>query len=149
MGEVIVYVDIDASIDKIFDLVKDTEAVMGFMPSGWEVEVTKITEGPIQEGTEFHVKAKKGLLGIDYIDRIDRLVKNREIFSSSEQGTSFSLLRWALETLSGKIRLTRHVKYALPYSILGWLMDKLWVENAFRKEGEIRWLQNIKSHLEK
>ena len=48
MGEVVDHVDIEAPPDKIFDLVRDVEAVMKLMPEGWDVEVTKLTEGSIR-----------------------------------------------------------------------------------------------------
>lgn len=148
MGEVIISIDVDASVDKVFNLVREPEKIVSLMPSDWEVDVTKLTEGPTQIGTRYHSKIKKGALSLDWVDQIEVLSENEELLARSVEGVKFDILRWTLTSINGKTRLTRHVKYTLPYSFIGSLLDKLLAENSFRKTG-IEWLQNIKAHLEK
>ncbi len=147
VGEVTVSIEIRASIDDVFDLVSNLQGVMDLMPSGWEVEVTKLNEGEVGKGTRHRVKARKGRMSIDYVDQIEGFVENQEVLSQSIEGFKFRLLRWNLESLNGKTRLTRRAEYAMPYSIIGRLLDRLWAQNALKKKGEA-WLRNIRSHLE-
>ena len=87
-------------------------------------------------------------MALRWVDQLEVLDENREVLARAVEGVRFDVLRWTLEPIEGGTRLTRHVRYNLPYSFVGSLLDVLWAENSFRKTG-IDWLQNIKAHLEK
>ena len=147
MGDVVVSVDINAPNSKVFELVKDIEKVIHFMPAGWEVSVERLSQGPIEIGSKFHVSIKKGFLTLDYVEEIVNLDENKEVHSKSVDGFDFNCLRWIIEPSNDTTRLTRHVKFRMPYSFIGSLMEKLWAEKTFENTGK-EWLQKIKRFLE-
>jgi hypothetical protein len=86
MGKVKVSIEIKASAVDVFSLVQNSEKVVTLMPSDWQINVEKLTEGPIREGTGHRIRAKKGLLGVDYKDRVEEIVENQKIITRTGTG---------------------------------------------------------------
>jgi ribosome-associated toxin RatA of RatAB toxin-antitoxin module len=147
MGKVVSSVEINAPSSRVFSLVCDLEKVVEFMPPGWEVNVRKLFEGPVKAGSQFHVKIKKGLLTINYVEEVMSIDEEKEIYSISIEGFNFKSLKWILDPVEEGTRLIKEVEFKMPYSFIGLLIEKVWAEDAFKRTGE-EWLKNIKKHLE-
>ena len=147
MGRVIVSVDIEAPPENVFSLIKNTEQVVSLMPPGWKVDAYKVTEGDIGVGTEYDIKIKSRWLKIAYRDKVEEVVDNKKIRSRSVEGFNYTNLAWLVEAKNNETRLIRQAEFRLPYSVFGWVIEKLVADWMFKRVGE-QWLRNIKANLE-
>lgn len=150
MGIIKISTEIDVSVEKVFHLVKDEKRMLDLVPlPRGKIYVEKLTEGPLQVGTEFSVAYRVGFFTLKlWTSKVIELVENRLYHTRSSSGFNFKASIWTLESLPRGTRLTRYVKYELPGSVIGKVVDRLWVNRWLKKKTTL-WIKDIKKYLEK
>jgi ribosome-associated toxin RatA of RatAB toxin-antitoxin module len=139
-------IEIEASPEKVFALVLDTRKVSEFTKGDEKVEIT--SKGPFQLGTTVHMTSKSAGLKTELDMEVVEFERNRKLIMHTVGASKVSLKSWWIlePTMKGTI-LTHGGEYKIPYSILGKILDKLWVKRNMEKTIE-KILEETKKALE-
>ena len=151
MGKVTKSIEIEASPEKVFafmcDLEKMNEITKGSHTSSF-VESVYTSKGPIGVGTTRHTVGKFGGQRAEFDMEITEFEKNKKL---SIRTIGSSKFKWhgtdVLETTAKGTKLTSNIDYEPPYSVIGKIIDKLWVHKDIEK-GIERSLNDMKKALE-
>jgi carbon monoxide dehydrogenase subunit G len=139
-------IEIEASPEKVFAFIIDTEKLNEITKGFQEIEIT--SKGPIGVGTTGHIVGKAGGSQMELDMEITEFEKNKKI-SMRTIGTSKFKMQGShiLEPTAKGTKLTNTMDYELPYSILGKIVNKLKVSKDIEKRME-KELWNMKKALE-
>ncbi len=139
-------IEIESSPDKVFALVLDTKKVSEFTKGDEKVEIT--SKGPFQVGTTVHMTSKSAGLKTELDMEVVEFEKNRKMIMHTVGASKVGLKSWwILEPTTKGTMLTHGGEYKVPYSILGKILDKLWVRRNMEKTIE-KILEEMKKALE-
>ncbi len=146
MTKVTKSIEIEASPEKVFAFITDTEKINEITKGVQEAEYT--SKGPVGVGSILHVISKAGGQQAEFDMEITEFEKNKKMsmhtIGASKVKTQTSSI---LEPTAKGTKLTRTHDYQLPYSILGKIVDKLRVSKDIEKSME-KQLSGIKKALE-
>ena len=132
MGKFSKSIEIEASPEKVFAFILDTEKINELNKGIMEMEQT--SKGPVGVGSTSHWVGTAGGTQQEFDMEITEFVKNKKIASrvigASKLKGSFS---YTLEPTAKGTKLTFSMDYKLPYSVLGKLVDKLKVGKEMKK----------------
>jgi carbon monoxide dehydrogenase subunit G len=139
-------IEIEASPEKVFAFIIDTEKLNEITKGFQEIEIT--SKGPIGVGTTGHIVGKAGGSQMELDMEITEFEKNKKV-SMRTIGASKLKAQMSdiLEPTAKGTKLTRTSDYELPYSILGKIIDKLRVSKDMEKSME-KVLRDTKKALE-
>ena len=146
MGKVSRSIEIEASPEKVFALLCDTEKMNEINKEIEEAEYT--SEGPIGVGTTRHVVGNAGKFKAEVYIEITEFEKNKKIrWRTIGASTIKANVSQSLEPTAKGTKLTFTNDYEPPYSILGKIVDKLMIHKNVEKNME-RYQKNMKKALE-
>ena len=137
-------IEIEASPEKVFSFINDTEKMNKAHGGFTKGEYT--SKGPVGVGTIVHMVGTHGGSKTEWDMEVTEFVKNKKVTTHTDKPSKMtnSLI---LEPTDKGTKLTHSMEYELPYSILGKVIDKLKVSRDVKKELNI-WLPNAKKALE-
>jgi coenzyme Q-binding protein COQ10 len=139
-------IEIESSPDKVFALVLDTKKVSEFTNGDEKVEIT--SKGPFEVGTTWHMTSKSAGLKTETDMEVTEFEKNKKMISHSIGASKLDLKTWwTLEPTAKGTKVTHGADYKVPYSILGKILDKLWIRRNMEKTIE-KILEEMKKTLE-
>ena len=106
------------------------------------------SNGPVGVGSTLHTVGYAGKRKTEYDEEVIEFVQNKKavyrvVGASAYKQTS----TWTFEPTAKGTKLTNHMDYELPYSVLGKLADKLTIHKEFEKE-VTKLFENIKKGIE-
>ncbi len=150
MGIIKFSIEVDSPAEKVFIYISDEHAMLSLirLPLGFKLSVKKLTENPLEVGSEYKVFLKMGCISLKLWDvKIIELVEDKLYHTKSISGLNIKSSKSIVEPIQSRTKLTRFVEYELPLSFLGEILDRLWIHRVLeRKTAE--WLQNIKKQIE-
>ena len=147
MPELTKNIEIQASPEKVFAFINDTEKVNQATKGYLEREIT--SKGPVGIGATYHFVASAGGRIAEFDMEVTEFEKDKKVGAKSVGASKFKMdtLLWILEPTSKGTKATFQIKYKLPYSVLGEVIDKLKVgKDMDRLNSEM--LQKIKKAIE-
>ena len=139
-------IEFEASPEKVFTFINDTEKMNKAGAGFTEVEYT--SKGPVGVGTTMHIVAAGGGNTAEWDMEVTEFVKNKKVAMRTIGASKFKMTDlWTLEPTAKGTKLTYNTEYELPYSVLGKLIDKLKVSKDIEK-GFTKILANMKKALE-
>ncbi len=139
-------VEINASPEKVFALLTDREEVPKWNKLIKEAIVT--SKQPTGIGSTVHYVGEAGGARGEWDIETTEWVKNKKYAWHTTSGDVAMLVTWTLREADGGTELTYEIRYELPYSILGKIINKLKASKDI-ENGMISALQNLKQLLEK
>ena len=146
MGKLTKSIEIEASPEKVFAFILDSEKMNEINKGFTEIEYT--SKGPVGVGTTSHHIAKVGGQEREWDMEVTEFVKNKK-WSSHTIGASKTKMvnSWTFEPTAKGTKLTFSLDYEVPYSVLGKVIDKLKIgKDIERSMGKV--LANVKKALE-
>jgi ribosome-associated toxin RatA of RatAB toxin-antitoxin module len=139
-------IEIKSSPDKVFALMLDAKKVSEFTKGDENVDIT--SKGPVEVGTTVHMTSKSAGLKTELDMEVTEFEKNKKMIMHTVGASKVDLRSWwMLEPTAKGTMLTHGGDYKLPYSILGKIIDNLWVRRSMEKSIE-KILEGMKKTLE-
>ena len=146
MGKLTKSIEIEASPEKVFAFILDSEKMNEINKGGPQMEPT--TKGPDGVGSTSHWVAPIGEKKMEFDMEITEFVKNKKVATRTVGASKFKMTgSYVLEPTAKGTKLTFSVDYELPYSVLGKLVDKLKVGKEMEK-GSGEAMEKVKKALE-
>jgi uncharacterized protein YndB with AHSA1/START domain len=137
---------IDAPPEKVFALLTDRKEVTKWNKLIKEAIVT--SKEPTGVGSTVHYVGEAGGARGEWDIETTEWVKNKKYAWRTTSGDVAMLTTWTLKEANGTTELTYEIRYELPYSILGKIIDRLKASRDI-ENGMIKALQNLKQLSEK
>ena len=131
MGKLTKSIEIEASPEKVFDFINDTER-MNKAHEGF-TQATYTSKGPVGLGTTMHMVGKHGGSNLEWDMKITEFEKNKKVTMYTETPSRMKLAL-ILEPTAKGTNLTQALDYEVPYSFVGKIVDKLKVSKDVDKE---------------
>ncbi len=132
MAKVTKTIEIEASPEKVFAFLIDSEKMNEITKGYMEVEPT--SKGPLGVGSTAHHVASAGRNQQEFDTEITEFVKNKKGAVRTIGASKFKMTAsYALEPTAKGTKLTYSMDYELPYSVLGKIIDKLKVGKDMEK----------------
>jgi uncharacterized protein YndB with AHSA1/START domain len=134
-------VKINAPPEKVFGLLTDREQVPKWNKLIKEARVTSTQQTGV--GSTVHYVGEAGGAQGEWDIETTEWVKNKKYATRTTSGDVAMLVTWTLKEVNGGTELTYEIRYELPYSILGKIINKLKASKDI-ENGMIVALQNLK-----
>jgi uncharacterized protein YndB with AHSA1/START domain len=134
-------VKINAPPEKVFGLLTDREQVPKWNKLIKEARVTSTQQTGV--GSTVHYVGEAGGAQGEWDIETTEWVKNKKYATRTTSGDLAMLVTWTLKEVNGGTELTYEIRYELPYSILGKIINKLKASKDI-ENGMIVALQNLK-----
>jgi carbon monoxide dehydrogenase subunit G len=132
VGKLTKSIEIEASPEKVFAFIIDSEKLNEMNKGNLEMEPT--SKGPVGVGSTSHWVGTAGGNQQEFDMEITEFVKNKKAASRTIGASKFKMTAsYALEPTAKGTKLTYSMDYELPYSVLGKLVDKLKVSKDMEK----------------
>lgn len=139
-------VKINASLEKVFALLTDRKEVPKWNKLIKEAIVTSKEQTGV--GSTVHYVGEAGGARGEWDIETTEWVKNKKYATRTTSGDLAMLATWTLKEVDGGAELTYEIRYELPYSILGNIINRLRASKDI-ENGMIAALQNLKQLSEK
>ncbi|MHA2006428.1 MAG: SRPBCC family protein [Promethearchaeota archaeon] len=118
--------EMEAPIDKVFAFLSDPRNGEKTLPEEAEGKIELLSDGPIGLGTRYRFTGALGGRKIDSVAEIVIFEKNKRTVEKQIEG---DMKKWeesnTYEVTDKGTKVTSTIDYALPYSVLGKIIDKL------------------------
>jgi ligand-binding SRPBCC domain-containing protein len=126
MGKIVIETEMEAPIDKVFSFLSDPRNAEKTLPEEADGKIEMLSDGPIGVGTKYRFSGALGGRKINSEAEIVVFEKNRRTVEKQIKG---DMKKWeesnTYEVTDKGTKVTLTVDYALPYSVLGKIIDKL------------------------
>lgn len=137
---------INASPEKVFGLLTDREQVPKWNKLIKEAIVTSTQQTGV--GSTVHYVGEAGGARGEWDVETTEWMKNKKYATRTTSGDVAMLVTWTLKQVDGDTELTYEIRYELPYSILGKIINKLKASKDI-ENGMSMALQSLKQLSEK
>lgn len=135
--------EINASVEKVFSYLEESESNVEWLPGMMEVKDIAKTEG--QVGTHFRWTYKMAGLRFEGETAVTEHIPNKKIVTQSKGGIR-STWTFTFEQQDGGTKLTIKVDYTVPVPVLGKLAEAIVLKQNEREAALA--LSNIKERME-
>jgi uncharacterized membrane protein len=132
LGKLTKSIEIEASPEKVFAFINDSEKMNEINKGNLEMEPT--SKGPVGVGSTSHWVGTAGGNQQEFDMEVTEFVKNKKMSMRTIGASKFKATgSFALEPTAKGTKFTYSMDYELPYSVLGKLVDKLKVGKEMEK----------------